>query len=95
MATAVRMCISATSAGEQQVSAEKIERSMEMIGDSEVDCIFNLLLFHPLDPSTTMKKTPSCAMPVVSANMPDLTSCYMLNHAVQWIPLRMRKTGKR
>ena len=42
-----------------------------------------------------MKKTPSCAMHVVSANMLDLTSCFMLNHAVLWIPLKMRKTGKK
>lgn len=42
-----------------------------------------------------MKKTLSCATHVAFANTPVLTSCYMLNHAVQWILSRMKKTGKR
>lgn len=78
-----------------QVSSklEKVAKNIYMTGDIEV--VFNIDGCFILGQSTMMKKTLSCAMPVVSANMPDLTSCCMLNHAVLWIPLRMRKTGKR
>lgn len=55
----------------------------------------SILLFLLLGRSTMMKKTPSCAMLVDSANMPALTLCCTRSRAVPWIPLRMRKTGKR
>lgn len=42
-----------------------------------------------------MRRTPSCAMLVASVNMHGLISCSMQSPAVLWIPLKMRKTGKR
>lgn len=42
-----------------------------------------------------MRRTLSCAMLVASVNMLALISCSMQNHAVLWIPLKTKKTGKR
>lgn len=51
--------------------------------------------FGSSDPSIMMKKIPSSAMPAASVNTLVSTSCSMPSLAARWIPLRMKKTGRR
>lgn len=89
VATVVRMSISATSAGKKLVSFTGLK------WDTHERVFLSLCCLLLSGPSTMMKKTPSCATPVASVNMPALISCFMPNHVVLWTPLRMRKTGRR
>lgn len=85
-----RECVSVP---QMQVGSRFLLQVWEWLGTTSF--FFNLVVWLLSGLSTTMKKTLSCATPVVSANMPDLTSCCTQSHVVLWIPLRMRKTGKR
>lgn len=53
------------------------------------------MIFSFVDQSIMMRKTPFCAMLVAFVNTLASISCCMQSPAVLWIPLRMRKTGKR